>query len=303
MKWLPNPYQLRTLLAVAKHHSFRDAADEQHVTVSAISQQMLTLSRETQAVLYERRGNRIYLTQAGLDLAEFARHIVQLSEDAVRVIKGASERRQLRVSMVTSIAEGLLPEVYRTFRSQQTETTIRTDIKPGSEIIADLNGGRVDVALLPSYGDDSGGVDRLFHEEVARDRLVAVVQKSDPLAVEESVTIDNLSQRRLFLESQSSPNCQRLIRCFQEQGKTPDIELFCSNSSLAIRMALAAGHVAVIPEVVALTTREDVAIVPIVDGVSRSLRFCCPEYILSDPVTSAFRQVVHEAFRNAKRSQ
>jgi DNA-binding transcriptional LysR family regulator len=303
MKWLPNPYQLRTLLAVAKYHSFREAADEQHVTVSAISQQMLTLSRETKAVLYERKGNRIYLTQAGLELADFARQIVQLSEDAVTAMAGASTRRHLRVSMVTSIAEGLLPDVYRTFRRQQPETTIRIDIKPGAEIVDDLNGGCVDVALLPQYGENSNGIDRLFHEEFALDRLVAVVGKNDPLVSAGTTTISDLSQRHLFLESQSSPNCQRLIQRFQEQGTPPDIELFCSNSSLAIRMALAAGHVAVIPEIVALTSREESVTVPIVDGVSRSLRFCCPEYTLSDPVTTAFRHVVHDAFRQAKGRQ
>lgn len=303
MKWLPNPYQLKTLLAVAKHHSFREAADEQHVTVSAISQQMLTLSRETQTVLYERKGNRVYLTHAGLELAEFARQIVQLSEDAVTAMAGASTRRQLRVSMVTSIAEGLLPDIYRAFRSEQPETTIRIDIKPGAEIVDDLNGGRVDVALVPLYGENSNGIDRLFHEEFALDRLVAVVGDDDPLACQENTTISDLSRRQLFVESQSSPNCQRLIQRFQEQGTPPDIELFCSNSSLAIRMALAAGHVAVIPEIVASTSGEKSATVPIVDGVMRSLRFCCPEYTLSDPVTTAFRNVVHDVFRRTKRRQ
>ena len=303
MKWLPNPYQLRTLLAVAKHHSFRQAAEEQHVTVSAISQQMATLSRETKAVLYERKGNRIYLTKAGLELAGFARQIVQLSEDAVTAMLGASAERHLRVSVVTSIAEGLLPNVYRTFRRQQPETTIDIDIKPGAEIVDDLDAGRVDVALLPQYEENNREVDRHFHEEFAFDRLVAVVSNNDPLASAGTTTISDLSQRRLFLESQNSPNCQRLMQRFQEQETPPNIELFCSNSSLAIRMAITAGHVAVVPEIATLTSKQEQVTVPIVDGVSRSLRFCCPEFILSDPVTTAFRHVVHEVFRQAKRWQ
>lgn len=303
MKWLPNPYQLRTLLAVAKHHSFRQAAEEQHVTVSAISQQMATLSRETKAVLYERKGNRIYLTKAGLELAGFARQIVQLSEDAVTAMLGASAERHLRVSVVTSIAEGLLPNVYRTFRRQQPETTIDIDIKPGAEIADDLDAGRVDVALLPQYEENNREVDRHFHEEFAFDRLVAVVSNNDPLASAGTTTISDLSQRRLFLESQNSPNCQRLMQRFQEQETPPNIELFCSNSSLAIRMAITAGHVAVVPEIATLTSKQEQVTVPIVDGVSRSLRFCCPEFTLSDPVTTAFRQVVHEVFRQAKGRQ
>lgn len=303
MKWLPNPYQLRTLLAVAKHHSFRQAAEEQHVTVSAISQQMATLSRETKAVLYERKGNRIYLTKAGLELAGFARQIVQLSEDAVTAMLGASAERHLRVSVVTSIAEGLLPNVYRTFRRQQPETTIDIDIKPGAEIVDDLDAGRVDVALLPQYEENNREVDRHFHEEFAFDRLVAVVSNNDPLASAGTTTISDLSQRRLFLESQNSPNCQRLMQRFQEQETPPNIELFCSNSSLAIRMAITAGHVAVVPEIATLTSKQEQVTVPIVDGVSRSLRFCCPEFTLSDPVTTAFRQVVHEVFRQAKGRQ
>lgn len=299
LDWLPNPYQLKTLLAVAKYHSFRDAADEQHVTVSAISQQMLTLSRETRTVLYERRGNKTYLTAAGLNLAEYARHIVQLSEEAVAAMAEPPEPREMRVSLVTSVAEGILPQLYSTFRTEQTDTTFRIQIKPGTEIIDELNAGSADVALLPSYDGDTSAIERLFHERVVTDQLVAVVQDADTLASRDSLTVQDLSGRRLFLESQRSPNCLRLLQRFREERLAPVVELFCSNNSLAIRMALSAGHVAVVPEIVARTSRDVHKYLPIVDGVSRSLLFCCPKFLVDEPLIAAFRNAVHTSFRSA----
>jgi DNA-binding transcriptional LysR family regulator len=300
VKWMPNAYQLRTLLAVAQHRSFKEAAEEQHITVSAVSQQMLTLSRETQTVLYERRGNKVQLTDSGLRLAEYARQIVQLSEDAARSMAHPAESRLIRVSLVTSIAEGALPQLYQAFRKEQPEATFRVDIQPGVEIIDALNGGNVDVALLPSYGQDTSGIERFFHEQIVSDRLVAVVRASDPLATEDEISLNTLSQRRLFLESQTSPNCRRLLERFRQEGLKPDIELFCPNNSLAIRMALTAGHVAVVPEVVARTSQEATRLLPLTDGVSRSLHFCCPSYVREEPIIAAFRAAVHRAFSSAE---
>lgn len=300
MEWLPNPYQLRTLMAVAKFHSFREVAAQQHVTVSAISQQMLTLSRETKSVLYERRGNKIYLTPAGLNLTNYARQIVQLSEEAVTSMEDSAKFRQMRVSLVTSIAEGMLPQLYQALRGQLTENSFRVDIKPGAEIIDDLNSGSIDVALLPSYGEVTRDIDRFFHENIASDQLVAVVQSHDPLYAFDYVSIHDLSQRSLILESQGSPNCQRFLERFDEKHLSPTVELFCPNNSLAIRMALTAGHVAIIPEVVARTSNEVTKFARIVDGVSRSLQFCCPKYILKEPSIAAFRRGVHETFRRTK---
>lgn len=297
VQWLPNLYQLKTLLAVTKHHSFRGAADEQHITVSAISQQMLNLSREAKAVLYERRGNKIYLTPAGDRLAEYARDIVRLSEEAVTAMAETSQHRELRISLVSSVAEGILPRLYQEFRSIDSNITFRIDIKPGAAIIDDLNSGSIDVALTPSYDDNTDGIRRFFHESVFRDQLVAVVQSTDPLNMLNEVSIDDLSRRKLFLESQQSPNCQRLLDRFREEEVAPEPELHCSNNSLAIRIALASGHVAVVPEIVARTSPEVHQYLPIVNGVSRSIRFCCPNYILKEPFIALFRRAVHNSFK------
>jgi len=295
--WVPNLYQLKTLLAVAKYHTFRGAADEQHVTVSAISQQMLSLSRDTRAVLYERRGNRIFLTPAGERLAEYARHIIHLAEEASIAMTESSKHRDIRISLVTSIAESVLPELYQRFRAISLDGTFSIDIKPGAEIIDDLNSGSVDVALLPTYDAHAENINRFFHETVFNDELVAVVHETDPLAAYDAVSINDLSRRKLFLESQGSPNCQLLLDRFRNHGVSPDVELFCANNSLAIRMALAARHVAVIPEVVARSSPEVRQYLPIVDGVARTLRFCCPTYILDEPYIEAFRRAVHSCFK------
>ena len=170
MEWLPNVYQLKTLLLVDEYRTFRGAAEAQHITVSAVSQQMLNLSRRTNAVLYERRGNEVRLASAGRKLADFAQQIIKLTEQAADAMVSSDSPRQLRVSTVTSIAEGILLPLYRRFRGAYGDVTLQIDIKQGSSIVDGLNSGVIDIGLIPIYTEGAGGLGNRVPRKTLRRR-------------------------------------------------------------------------------------------------------------------------------------
>ncbi|MFC9550233.1 LysR family transcriptional regulator, partial [Rhodococcus sp. NPDC056960] len=70
-----DPRRLRYLLAVARAGGILAAADELHMTPSAVSQQIARLERETGQVLMTRTPQGSVLTQEGTLLAEAAQDI------------------------------------------------------------------------------------------------------------------------------------------------------------------------------------------------------------------------------------
>ena len=71
-------HRLKALHAVAVYGSVGAAAEALMVTPSAISQQLAKLERETGAVLIERNGRGVKLTDAAGLLAEHAERILAL---------------------------------------------------------------------------------------------------------------------------------------------------------------------------------------------------------------------------------
>jgi DNA-binding transcriptional LysR family regulator len=61
---------LRTFVAAAKTHTFREAGASRHVTASAISQQVKALESQLGIVLFERTGKFAHVTEDGRRLAE-----------------------------------------------------------------------------------------------------------------------------------------------------------------------------------------------------------------------------------------
>ena len=110
--------RLRTFLAVAETGSVRAAAVSLSVTESAVSAALAALQADLGAVLVERHGRGIRLTEAGLVYADYVRQILGLLDEASSaVVQGADpERGSLRLGAVTTAdeASSSSPRIWRT---------------------------------------------------------------------------------------------------------------------------------------------------------------------------------------------
>ena len=70
---LPPLNALRVFHAVARHRSFRQAADELLVTPQAVGQQIKLLEDTLQVSLFERKGRAIELTESAIVLSHFVK--------------------------------------------------------------------------------------------------------------------------------------------------------------------------------------------------------------------------------------
>ncbi len=103
--------RLRSFVAVADTGSVRAAAVSLSVTESAVSAALAALQGELGAVLVERQGRGLRLTEAGVTYADYARQILGLlDEGAAAATQGTDpEQGTLRLGAVTTAGEYLLP--------------------------------------------------------------------------------------------------------------------------------------------------------------------------------------------------
>src|SRR6218665_2249260 len=89
---------VRAFEAVARHLSFRAAADELYLTQSAISRQIQALEDDLGAVVFLRGTRKVELTQAGLILLRAVEPFLERLDGAVRQVRQARGRRVVSVS-------------------------------------------------------------------------------------------------------------------------------------------------------------------------------------------------------------
>lgn len=168
MRRLPPLAGLRAFEAAARHLSFKRAAQELHVTPTAISHQVRQLEEAIGVSLFERRTRHVLLTAEGQILLPVLR---EGFDSFARVIDGIS-RKQRRTSVTLSAtpafaAKWLVPRIaaFREIRPDIDLTLLAT-----LELV-DLDAGIVDLALR--YGP--GPYPDLIAEMLTIDRFAPLV--------------------------------------------------------------------------------------------------------------------------------
>lgn len=91
---LPSLLALRCFEVAARLENFSRAADELHLTHGAVSRAVRLLEDELGIALFERRGRRVYLTDAGRTLAQAVSGGLDLMREAVSELRVSARRRR-----------------------------------------------------------------------------------------------------------------------------------------------------------------------------------------------------------------
>ncbi len=135
---------LRTFEAVARRLSFSDAADELHVTQSAISRQIKTLEDELGAPLFNRGTRHVELTPDGGMLLRSVAALLDRVDASVRQIRQARGRRVVNVSTFASFASLWLIPQMEAFQRAHPDIDIRVS---ATDVLIDEDDPDIDLVL------------------------------------------------------------------------------------------------------------------------------------------------------------
>jgi len=142
---------LRALEAAARHLSYTRAAEELFVTQSAISHQIRHAEALWELKLFERRGRRLVLTEAGHALVpiirDFMRRLTSTLEDLDE--KQANSPSALRVTLLQSFAFKWLVHRLGHFNHEYPDIDVWIST---SEELVDFNSDNADVGIRLGYG-------------------------------------------------------------------------------------------------------------------------------------------------------
>lgn len=166
MRKLPSLGALRAFEAAARRLSFKDAADELHVTPTAVSHQIKQLEETIGIALFERGTRSVRLTSAGHVLFPPLRDGFDAFERAVEQIRHAQEVKTAILSSTVAFIARRVAFRVSTFRDAYPEWTLRLD---ATNQVVDLE-TQADAAIR--YGN--GAYPGLHAEELFKDSFAPV---------------------------------------------------------------------------------------------------------------------------------
>ena len=153
---------LRAFEAVARRLSFSAAADELHLTQSAISRQIKGLEDELGSALFVRGTRHVEVTPDGQTLRRSVEPMLAQLDAGVRQIRQARSRRRVSLTTFASFASlWLLPRL-EAFQRAHPDIDIRIS---AHDVLADLDDPELDLALRYIAPEQAPpGAVRLFGE-------------------------------------------------------------------------------------------------------------------------------------------
>lgn len=171
----------RYLLAIAEYKGFRSAAEHLHTAEPNLSVQAKQFQEMYGIRLFERGpSGRIQLTQTGIAFKSIARGLLQARDDAIAALI-AIERGEID-SLTLGTASCLNRELFTVARDMHAELMPNCSIRPvhaaSPELLEELIAGNLDAAIVSSPAEN----ERLYVEEIVRERIVVCIRTDHPLA-------------------------------------------------------------------------------------------------------------------------
>jgi len=189
--------QLEYVTTVARFGSFRQAAEELHISQPALSETVKKLELEFGVSLLDRHRSGATLSDAGRELLP---HMLDAIEAVDRLKRAAGNHlkssRTVRLGTVGAATAPLLTLTIREFRESHPNTQLELVIARQQEIQKGLLDGSLDLGLINYLGDDE--ISKNFSTtELLRGKPVVVLHPDDPLTELETISADELAREPL----------------------------------------------------------------------------------------------------------
>lgn len=176
--------QLRAFVAVAETGNFTGAAQQLHVTASALSLTIKELESAVGTRLFERTTRHVHLAPAGRDFLPSARKLV---DDLARAMEGirdfqASTRGVLRIASSPTYSGTLVPQLVLEFRRLHPGVKVLVIDVLTDQVAARVASGEADLGIAPERPVPP----EVIQTKLFRDPLQLVCRPDHPLAVQES---------------------------------------------------------------------------------------------------------------------
>lgn len=223
---------MRIFVEVCLEKSITKAAENLNMTQPTVSIAIKELENHYHTQLFDRMNRRIYLTEKGQELYQYAQTIVNQFAEAENRISGSNADYVLRIGSNVSYGISALAEIVEKYQSEYPDRKFCLQVANSNEIEKMLLHNKLDFAIVDNVNVSSHFISRLIVQE----KLLAFCGKKYAEKIHAPLSIAGLCSYPLLLRESGSGSRSVIDQVFQLQGLhvAPMME---STSTLAIIQA------------------------------------------------------------------
>lgn len=187
---------LKVFCDLAETESFTKAAQINHVTQSAVSQQISSLERLFKSLLIERSKKHFRLTREGQVLYDYSKQVIQTYEALQNKLQQVKEiiSGTIRIATIYSVGLHDLPPYIKKFLKAYPTVNVHVEYRRANQVYEDVIGNVVDLGLVAYPVRDN----KLEIYPLRKDPLVLICHPQHSLAKTKTLKLKSLSGQKFI---------------------------------------------------------------------------------------------------------
>lgn len=189
--------QLAYALAVERNLHFKKAAEQCHISQSALSTALAELERQLGFQLFERDNKKVLVTPIGAEVLKRARDIMSRVEELERLADTLKTPLSypLSIGLIPTIAPYLLPKIFPALKRRYPKSQLAVVEEQTHVLLEMVRVGEIDTAIIALPFPCEG----LLTFEFWAEDFYWVAPKDDKLASRDQITSKELAHTNLML--------------------------------------------------------------------------------------------------------
>ncbi len=209
-------YRDSVFMSVAENLSFSKASVDLNISQPAVTRHIKELEDRYRTNLFERKGNKIYLTKAGERVYNAYKEIAQRYRELDFEVGQLQDSiaGEFKIGASSTISQYVIPRVIASFHKRYPKLKIYLVNGNSFEMEKMLLDNQTDIALVENYSSQSG----IRYRDFLDDEIIVITGKNSVYAKRESISKEDLMQIPIVLREQGSGTLEVIRQVLSQQN-------------------------------------------------------------------------------------
>lgn len=223
---------LEIFIEVVKAKNMSNAAKNLEISQPTVSHAISQIENEYNVKLFDRVSKKLYITDVGLRLYDFALNILEQFEETVIFLQSSSTAHNINLGVSSNFSSQFLLEIIDEYEEKKKDVSIRVYVDSREKIIQKLNAGIINLAIL----DGDIGVEDNSAEPFFEDEIFIISSKNSTINDKDVLEAEDLKNKKFVLGDLDDYSKKILLNYLREKSIPIDLKFICQNKDMVLNI-------------------------------------------------------------------
>lgn len=223
---------LEIFIEVVRAKNMSNAAKNLKISQPTVSHAISQIENEYNVKLFDRVSKKLYITDVGLRLYDFALNILEQFEDTVIFLQSSSTAHNINLGVSSNFSSQFLLEIIDDYEKKKEDVSLRVYVDSREKIIEKLNSGIINLAII----DGDAGIEDNSAESFFEDEIFIISSKDSDIKDKEVLDAEDLINKKFVLGDLDDNSKKMLLNFLRERGIPIDLKFICQNKDMVLNI-------------------------------------------------------------------